>query len=275
MLIPANIYVVPIGNTDIVATLSDFIIKDNENTYPHYHQSFELHFILKGNYIFKTDSGEFCADKNTLLLIAPKDVHSIFPSENAERYCITFSINKNSTEDCNNTYGKFFSVVEKMKNSITFNKSFCNTVSDILANVKYCDLYHSSKVKNLLSILLLDIVNLILDNKIAESPFNDNIDEEQYRRLIIEQYIDTNYNNPDACLTALADLLHLSTRQTSRIIEQIAGKSFKKLLLEHRMGKAKEMIDSKKFKMTEIAKSVGYNSYEIFHRAYSNYQKEL
>lgn len=275
MLIPTNVYVVPIGNTNIVATVPDNIIKDTENTYPHNHQNFEMHFILKGNYIFKTDHNEFLVKEDSLIIIAPKDIHSIFPSNDVERYCISFAINKNSSDDCNDTYQKFFSVIEKMKNSIKIEKSFSNIVSQILENVKHHDLFHSSIVKNLLSILVLEIANIILNNKISDSQYNDNISEEQYRQLIIEQYIDTNHNKPDANLTDLASLLNLSTRQASRIIEQIWGKSFKKLLLEHRMRKAEEMIHSKKYKMSEIAKSVGYNSYEIFHRAYSNYQKGL
>lgn len=78
-------------------------------------------------------------------------------------------------------------------------------------------------------------------------------------------------NLATASLEALAELLHISTRQTARFLRENLGESFSALLRKHRIECAKALMLSGKLSMEEIAFLSGYQSYKGFHSAFCKY----
>ena len=68
-------------------------------------------------------------------------------------------------------------------------------------------------------------------------------------------------------LCDLAEIPHLSERQTERLVIKHMGKSFKEALLDIRTEMAKKLMETTDMPMSEIAKSVGYKSYAGFWKA--------
>ena len=68
-------------------------------------------------------------------------------------------------------------------------------------------------------------------------------------------------------LCDLAEVLHLSERQTERLVIKYMGKSFKEALSDIRTEMAKKLMETTDMPMSEIAKSVGYKSYAGFWKA--------
>ena len=72
-------------------------------------------------------------------------------------------------------------------------------------------------------------------------------------------------------LDKLAAQLNVSTRHAERIVKQYTGKSFNEKRLETRISIAKSLIKKGNLSKDEIARKVGYNSYQGFVKAYNRY----
>ena len=84
---------------------------------------------------------------------------------------------------------------------------------------------------------------------------------------LIHEYVEANYHRP-LRLSELAELLHLSERQTQREIRRLTGGSFSELLRSHRMAVAHRLARTTEMTAAEIAAYVGYETYSGFRRAF-------
>lgn len=84
---------------------------------------------------------------------------------------------------------------------------------------------------------------------------------------LIHEYIEQNYHR-SLRLRDLAEVLHLSERQTQRIIRALFGMSFSKLLSSHRASVAERLAASSDMPWSEIAGYVGYETYSGFRRSF-------
>lgn len=83
---------------------------------------------------------------------------------------------------------------------------------------------------------------------------------------ILQKY----FNNSNLALGFVADELHVSTRQLSRIIHKQYGCTYREKLLELRMIHAAKLL-STGLSITEIAYEVGYSSPSAFHSVFLKY----
>ena len=86
------------------------------------------------------------------------------------------------------------------------------------------------------------------------------------RNLTILSYIEENYLS--ASLVALAEKLFLTEPYLSKLIKATFGKSFKELVVEVRLKKAKQMLLETDLSIGEIIGSVGYDNQSYFHRIF-------
>lgn len=86
--------------------------------------------------------------------------------------------------------------------------------------------------------------------------------------FLIREYLLLHYNS-NICLSDLAKELHLSERQTERLVIKHTGNSFKEELCSIRLGIAKMLYGSTDMPLKEIAQYVGYDSYAGFWKAAS------
>lgn len=90
--------------------------------------------------------------------------------------------------------------------------------------------------------------------------------------LIIEGFFNSKYAS-DVCLADLAKVLHLSERQTERLVISYTGKPFRKALRDKRLEIASILTENTSLSLSEIALKVGYKSYAGFWKAL-NKEKE-
>ena len=84
--------------------------------------------------------------------------------------------------------------------------------------------------------------------------------------LLIREFFSRRYSE-DVHLSDLAAELHLSERQTERLVEEHTGKSFRDELTDTRMAVADQLIAEGELSLSEIAAYVGYRSYAGFYKA--------
>ncbi len=86
--------------------------------------------------------------------------------------------------------------------------------------------------------------------------------------FIITEFFFRSYGS-DITLSTLAELLHLSEKQTERLVIKTMGCTFKKALTNVRISTAEHLIKTTDMSLTEVAEYVGYRSYSGFWKAYT------
>ena len=100
--------------------------------------------------------------------------------------------------------------------------------------------------------------------------FSMKVDPMMDTAFIIHEFFSRNYSY-DLKLSDLAECLHLSEKQTARLVEIHTGKTFKQALIAQRMNIAKHLIALGEMSFAEIGERLGYQSYGGFYKAYTKY----
>ncbi len=90
--------------------------------------------------------------------------------------------------------------------------------------------------------------------------------QEEKRILEIHSYVKNNFRT--ASLSELGGRLYLSVPYLSKFIKTHIGKSFKELVVEARMERARELIFDTDMPIGEIIRAVGYENESYFHREF-------
>ena len=91
-------------------------------------------------------------------------------------------------------------------------------------------------------------------------------DRESRRVAEIASYIRGNYRT--ATLTELSRRMYLTPPYLSKLIRDYFGKSFKELVVEERISRARELITTTEMSVGDIIRSVGYENESYFHREF-------
>ena len=86
------------------------------------------------------------------------------------------------------------------------------------------------------------------------------------RRIEILSYVRSHYRT--ASLSELSERLYLTVPYLSRITTELFGKSFKELVVDERMSRAKTAFETSKLAIGDIIRSVGYENESYFHREF-------
>jgi len=91
--------------------------------------------------------------------------------------------------------------------------------------------------------------------------------------FLINEFLSLRYIE-DIKLSDLAEALRVSEKQAHRLVLKYTGNTFGNELTSRRMKAAEQLMKTGKLSMTEIAESVGYQTYSGFWKAYRKYKKD-
>ena len=112
--------------------------------------------------------------------------------------------------------------------------------------------------------LLLRYLSLENDELLIHG--NVKTDKDDARRLDVLSYVKSNYRT--ASLTELSEKLYLTVPYLSKVIKDSFGKSFKELVVDERMERARTAIEETALPIGDIIRSVGYENESYFHREF-------
>ncbi len=97
----------------------------------------------------------------------------------------------------------------------------------------------------------------------------------QNRVLIenIKNYIQENYSNPQLSLHLVGEEFYITEVYLSKLFKKVTGENFSHYVEGIRMNRARELLEEG-YKVTEVVQMVGYNSPQVFRRAWKRYFKE-
>ena len=238
---------------------NELIIKTNSNEYKvflqdgfyssappsqmlHKHKYAEVHIVANGGALFKVDNSTFSLKSGNLLIIPGGVFH----------YC--------DTKDETTLHAAF--QIDYKPRCTSIHNAEENTVLSFINEVENTKRTHDySKVASFIAFLC----NSFQDNqKLQPVPITD------YGFLIHEFF--TLHYSEKIQLSDLADFLHLSERQTERLVIKHTGNTFRKELSAIRINVAKNLLSSSQMSLTQICRYVGYESYAGFWKALKRHE---
>ena len=118
-----------------------------------------------------------------------------------------------------------------------------------------------TRTKELISILTA--IEKELDEKIKAETENPNMIASNLIVAKAIEYIEKNYSDK-ITLKAMADELYISPNYLCRLFKHHTNKNLMEYITAHRMNKAKEYLKDIQYKVSEVAKMVGYTDTKYF-----------
>ena len=242
---------------------------------PHYHASYELQYFVTNGWNISTEMQTEEIDTGAVCIIPPFQFHHFFPDSENEEYkkiAIKFSIDSN-IKKAGQAAERLNAALNQINRISYIKDERISSLFSMLSSLPENDY----KKETLVSSLVCSIITYLIDT--LENTATDSLpitaerisSKEHHYAISIEDYIASNYKNPQLQLSSLADYLHLSERQTQRLCLKIFKENFSSLLTRQRMTVAHSLIHEKNLHLNEIAEMIGYESYAGFYKSYKKH----
>lgn len=206
----------------------------------HNHNYAEIHVISGGNAVIAAGERSYHLESGDAMII-PKGIYHRFTQKDSTTMRTAFQID----------YDAEAPVVQHIGSRIA---------SEFLSEISACHFENEIKSVPLsIPLYIFTCCHRLCCNKRA--PVSHVTDY----GFLIHEFFSRNYNR-NIHLCDLAEFLHLSERQTERLVTQHTGNTFRKELMKIRIDTAKQLINAG-VPLSETAEYVGYNSYTGFWKA--------
>lgn len=233
---------------------------------PHRHGAdhFEIHFCVAGFGWVETASQRILVEAGSLYITGPGITHSQFsdPQQPMEEYCLNLLITSETPPlSC---------ALEPLANYQTkdlgnLESHFATVVTELWEKPPFFEEAVIAEIQQLL-IRLLRASGSETVLKTALATNETSFDTSWERDLMIDQYFLA--GTGEASLADLANQLHLSSRQTQRLIRDLYDQTFQSKLTEGRMAAAKMLLRETHEAISLIADKLGYASLEHFSHSF-------
>lgn len=227
------------------------------------HPLYEVFFVFEDGITVTYENGvrEY---KNGVLCIPPNKKH--FTSRKSDyRLLFSYNITKNSSKDrMSNFYANIFA-----GNEVCWIPYIKHDVNIFLHEL----FFHSHNPQsNVLEEVLVSLLKVIFFHIyiLPGAPYNDGKkynDESRY--IIIDRLInESTSQGKDISISTIAQNLHLSEKQTSKIIYKYYGKSLSEVVTEEKLAYAKYLLSATNIPISEIAYKCNFHSENYFYYSF-------
>ena len=253
-------------------------ISVNDRCDPHFHTHFEFQYIKSGSIVLEGDNSMHTAKQDDFIIIPPGTFHNGESDDGFSRFTLMFSIMQNGKNESDfSEYCHYSRILESIKGITILNDQ---KVSEGFKKVIEKGLNITPEnihiIKLNLSMMFITIMQGIEKNKeICSDSFNTVNEtkwshEDEQMKFIIENYI-IKYFADSNTSEEIAKALNMSSRNCSRVVKNLLGKSICELVTQQRMHIAKALITKTDRQLSEIAEAVGYKTYVAFFTAFKKY----
>lgn len=239
----------------------------------HFHQAFEIYFLLKGERYYFINNRTYQIKKGDLVLINKNILHRTIDTENPahERILIEFNgeFLKNFLKEINQEIN-LLACFQKNQPILTINLEKEIWVQNHL--YKMLQEYKLKKEGYVSSLKIYLIELLIFMNR--ESKINSNstahfADETHEKMAAITDYINKNYHK-EIGLNDLAGKFNYSASYLSKAFKDVTGFNFVEYKNNVRVKEAQRLLQETDKKISEIAILVGYTNLTHFGRVFKD-----
>lgn len=242
----------------------------NESYDMHWHNAMEIIIPLENYYDAIVNQQTFHIMPDEILIIPPRELHSIIAPSHGTRFVFLIDISFLSQVNGYN------SVMSLLTHPLYLTKEthptlyheilpfFVDMKNDYFANHEYSDFLIYSH--------LLKLFATLGKNHIQQLNFDNNSQNNKKREYIrkfltIIEFIDTHYAD-NLSLEAIADASGFSKYHFSRLFKQYTGFTFCDYLNYRRIKEAELLLTQQECSITEVALQAGFTSISTFNRLF-------
>lgn len=237
----------------------------------HSDNSYEIHYIAAGHGFVTVEGVEYEVVPNTLYITGPHVLHSMIPdkADPLSEYCVYLKLSGRHKRTEQN-----LTPMQRFRATTVWYGFDRNGIYPLMRmlfeELKNQNLGYRTEVESLLKQLIVACVRNYSAEKAGRDPQRSGSSDQQF--LTIEEAFLYEYGT--LTLSELSDRLHLSIRQTQRLLLRHYGMNFQSKKTEARMSAAALMLRSFAYDITQIADALGYSSVEHFSTAFRRYYGE-
>lgn len=255
----------------------DIFIKDSQvqdvTSDPHWHDCYEILYMLEGTAEQQINNKGFKAYKNDLIILNEGDIHSTYCNgeENTRILVIKFLpeiIDNSSTKMFESRYIHSFlkyrsdcihHLTDTMQNSSAVYSLMMGLYNEFTKKDNGYEIYIKGLIYQLIACLVRDgIINV-------SKPLSSENDIVEMDKLL--QYIEKNHNSKINLPTA-AKMLNLSESYFSRYFKKVTGRTFKEYLDFVRICEVEKMLLASNLNVSQAAYEAGFCNVSSFNRVF-------
>lgn len=228
----------------------------------HCNAEYELHIVLGGSCTLDVGERAYTLERGDALLIAPTVHHcSIETSPDLRNFILSFDIIRGSRER-----GIFDGTAPCIRLRIT--EYVLDLCEGILRETRQRSACWRDAVQARYTLILCELTRRLCAD--GEQDGDDGVPSREHRFALIDTFFEQ-YCEEMGAEAELAEQLHISTRQLSRILRRCYGMSFREKLLRARLDRAALLLRTTDMAATDISAAVGYLSEPSFYKAFKKY----
>ena len=241
----------------------------------HKHNYIEFNYVYKGKLTEIIHNKKITLEKGEIIFLNKDIIHSIEKSSNDD-IIIDFIIKPeffdfilNLSESDNIIFSFLLKSIYLNKNNkgeylyfkVSDEKGIQEILEKIIIEIYEPNIMSSTTIKLLVGLLIVELI---------KKPNNIEVySEDNYDNLImieVLKYIDKNYTN--ATLFEIAKTLKQPHYKISKLVKKQTNMTFKELLQEKRLNKAKQLLNETDISVVEIISLVGYENLTYFYKIF-------
>ncbi|SIQ13356.1 AraC family transcriptional regulator [Halanaerobium kushneri] len=242
----------------------------------HYHNLFEIYYLLKGERNYFINQRSYHVKKGDLVLINKNILHKTSTIDRKkpehERILIQFDENLFSSLAAEMNAAELFGIFEKKENVLSLNPEQQLWLEEELFKLtaeskKERDAENALYINLIIAEMLIFIKRILAKSTIQNLKYPD----QKHKKISeIAAYISQNYNEK-LTLGRLAKKFNYSSGYLSRVFKEVTGFNFVEYKNNVRIKEASKLLLQSNLSVTEIATKVGFNNITHFGRIFKNF----
>ncbi len=266
---------IDVGNARFLITMSKMFLALNESKKDgviHSHTGFEVHVISEGEGLLENEEGSLVLKKGDTLILPPGFVHQRLSAKDAIKTSFSFALKKTGGEERPDTYSHIKDVLSGVVQPQIITGSKYSEYLERIFFEYYSKRYFSKeRLHSWFRLLMTDLIADVelLNGRVHEPEGSTQADSYTLISVLMEEYVTAKFNSTPS-LSELASIVHLGTRQTSRVFSKCFGVSFSEYIKRRRLDSAKYLLVNTNKSFGEIATESGYHSYNGFFKLFKS-----
>lgn len=267
-----------IGNARVIITMSggffDLPGITSSVGYVHSHNNYEFHLVIDGSAKLDTESGKYILNSDEAALIPPGVVHKGIESKNRIiKTALSFSYRKIQRKDANDIYSLLDNAFSRLSSAVKLEcaKKYSIYLEDIFIALYSNSGYGEERLKALFLLLITELAHDLApmeeSSGIADTNVYSGRDSYNVMGAMMEEYV-TRYFQKQITVSDLAEVIHLSEKQTARIFAKNFNMTFKQYVKHLRLNSARFLLASSDLPLEKVASEAGYLSYNGFYKLF-------
>ena len=235
-------------------------IKKDMPILAHWHENIEILYVINGEITVSTEFGSKRAETDEIVVINSGNLHKINAENEAAYYCLI--IDKKMCEEFSLHIGEthFSEVINDKKTIKLFKK--------ITAELFDKKIYYKTAVKSDVISLIVHLSRYHANPNIPMTEYSSNIRVDIVKSAV--KFIQDNYNK-NISIIDIARFLGLSDAYLCRLFKKITGCTIIHYINLLRCQKARMLIQSEKYTVSEAAAICGFENLSYFTKTYKKH----